>query len=248
MGLCNHLQSDTGDVTSQPLSPVTIAGMLWVVATATPTPESRSRPPRTRRGSPGALELVRTFVNTVDVETGDDVLAAGDPKAVKAWFVEQDLLAGDARVTPADAKRVVEVREALRALLLANNGEPLADGAVEVLNDVAARSPLEAQFDADGDDHRDRSRRGRRRRARPAARDRGAGGADGTWSRLKACKATTASGRSTTSPATARASGASWPSAATAARPAPTGTASATTDRRQRAGAPPHMVRRMTRR
>ena len=30
-----------------------------------------------------------------------------------------------ARVEPADQRRVVEVREALRALLLANNGVPL---------------------------------------------------------------------------------------------------------------------------
>jgi predicted RNA-binding Zn ribbon-like protein len=160
------------------------------VAAATPTPESQiATPEDTPRVAPGALELVRTFVNTVDVETGDDVLAAGDPKAVKAWFVEQDLVAGDARVTAADAKRVVDVREALRALLLANNGEPLADGAVAVLNDVAARSPLEAQFGAEGT-------------ITVTGRDEGVEGAlgqllaivvqavsDGTWSRLKACKA-----------------------------------------------------------
>src|SRR4051794_11139443 len=112
------------------------------VAPATPTPTSpMATPEDTPRVAPGALELVRMFVNTLDIETGDDGFDTADPKAVKAWFVEQDLVAEDARVTPADAKRVVAVREALRALLLANNGEPLDEAAVAVLNDVAARSP-----------------------------------------------------------------------------------------------------------
>jgi predicted RNA-binding Zn ribbon-like protein len=146
-------------------------------------------PEDTPRVAPGALELVRTFVNTFDAETADDRFGGGDPKAVKAWLVDQDLVAGDARVTAADAKRVVAVREALRALLLANNGEPLDDGAVAVLNDVAGRSPLEAQFGVEGT-------------ITVTGRDEGVDGAlgqllavvvqavsDGTWSRLKACKA-----------------------------------------------------------
>jgi predicted RNA-binding Zn ribbon-like protein len=158
------------------------------VATATPT-DGIAAPEDTPRVAPGALELVRTFVNTVDIETGDDVLGGGEPKAVKAWMAEQGLLADDARVTAADAKRTVDVREALRALLLANNGEPLDPAAVAVLNDVAGRSPLEAQFGAEGT-------------ITVTGRDDGIDGAlgqllavvvqavsDGTWSRLKACKA-----------------------------------------------------------
>ena len=38
-----------------------------------------------------------------------------------------------ARVAPADLERAREVREALRALLLANNGEPHDPGAQAVL-------------------------------------------------------------------------------------------------------------------
>lgn len=158
------------------------------MATAAPDP-AVATPEDTPRVAPGELELVRTFVNTADVETGDDLFGAADPKAVKAWMVEQDLLTGDARVTAADAKRVLDVREALRSLLLANNGEPLDGGAVTVLNDVAGRSPLEAQFGTEGT-------------ITVTARDEGVDGAlghllavvvqavsDGTWSRLKACKA-----------------------------------------------------------
>jgi predicted RNA-binding Zn ribbon-like protein len=160
--------------------------MLPDVVTATPDP-AVATPEDTPRVAPGALELVRTFVNTADVETGDDLLT--DAAAVKAWFVELDLVAPGTRVSAADAKRVVEVREALRALLLANNGEPLDPAAVTVLNDVARKSPLEAQFGAEGT-------------ITVTGRDAGVDGAlgqllaivvqavsDGTWSRLKACKA-----------------------------------------------------------
>jgi predicted RNA-binding Zn ribbon-like protein len=101
------------------------------------------RPP-----APEPLELVRQFVNTLDIESGEDELA--DAGATAAWFARHDLVDAGARLKPADHRRVIELREALRALLLANNGVPLDSGAVETLNSVAARSPLHARFDATG--------------------------------------------------------------------------------------------------
>jgi predicted RNA-binding Zn ribbon-like protein len=75
----------------------------------------------------------------------------------------------------------VAVREALRALLLANNGEPPDPGAIATLDHAAN---LTVRFDADG-------------RARLEPTDGGAAGAllaivahaqaEGTWPRLKAC-------------------------------------------------------------
>jgi predicted RNA-binding Zn ribbon-like protein len=164
--------------------------MMGGVATATPTPTPTTATSEdTPRPAPGALELVRGFVNSYDVESGGDAFGEADPVRIKAWFVEQDLADAHARVTAADARRVVAVREALRSLLLANNGEPLDEAAVAVLNDVAARSPLEAQFGNAGT-------------ITVTGRDGGVDGAlgqllaivvqavsDGTWSRLKACKA-----------------------------------------------------------
>lgn len=149
---------------------------------ATPTvTEEPSRPP-----APEPLEVVRQFVNTFDVESGVDEL--GDPAAVQEWMRARDLLDAGTRIKPADQRRVVEVREALRALLLANNGEPLEPGAVDVLNAVAQRSPLEARFDPTGT-------------IGVTGREGGVDGAlgqlmavvvqavaDGTWTRLKACR------------------------------------------------------------
>lgn len=149
-------------------------------ATGAPADEP-GRPP-----APEPLELIRQLVNTFDVESGIDELA--DAASVQEWFVEKDLLDPGVRLKPADQRRVVELREALRALLLSNNGEPLEPGAVEVLNAVAQRSPLEARFDPTGT-------------IAMCGRNGGLDGAlgqlmaivvqavaDGTWVRLKACR------------------------------------------------------------
>ena len=50
--------------------------------------------------APGPLELVQRFVNSVDLESGEDELAG--PEELRAWLAERDLIAADARVTRAD--------------------------------------------------------------------------------------------------------------------------------------------------
>jgi predicted RNA-binding Zn ribbon-like protein len=148
---------------------------------APPATAEASRPPARE-----PLETVRAFVNTWDVESGADELS--DAASARAWLVGHGLLDAGARLSTRDRDRVVEVREALRAMLLANNGVPLASDAVETLNAVAAGAPLEARFDAEGT-------------IGVTGRDGGVGGAlgqllavvvqsvaDGTWSRLKACR------------------------------------------------------------
>src|SRR5438876_1424284 len=99
-----------------------------------------ARPP-----APGALRLVQLFVNSYDVE--DDTDALSSPKALRDWLAGHGLLDPRARVTKADVAHAVEVREALRSLLLANNGADLDRAAVRTLNDAASPSPLSVRFD-----------------------------------------------------------------------------------------------------
>ena len=76
---------------------------------------------------PAPLETVRAFVNTLDIDDGIELLAA--PAELAAWLAEQDLLGGGARTlraTAADLRRAIELREALRAHLLAHHDQPLA--------------------------------------------------------------------------------------------------------------------------
>src|SRR4051794_20692455 len=90
-------------------------------------PEDEGRPP-----APEPLEVVRQFVNTFDVESGVDEI--GDAALTATWLADHDLLDASAGMTGAERRRVVALREALRKLLLANNGEPLDRDAVDVLN------------------------------------------------------------------------------------------------------------------
>ena len=101
--------------------------------------------PGDREPAPGSLRVVQAFVNTVDREHGPDLF--DDPAGLEEWL-ERHLL--PARVGAGDLEAAREVREALRALLLANNGEPHDPGAQAVLERAARRARLEPAFPPDG--------------------------------------------------------------------------------------------------
>jgi predicted RNA-binding Zn ribbon-like protein len=138
------------------------------------------------RSAPGDLELVRDFVNTLNVDDRIDELAT--PAALASWLRSRGLLrAGSA--TKADLVNARGLREALRVLLLANNGVSVRKEAALALNRAARRAGLGAHFDPGG-------------ASRLEARAGGVDGAlgrilaivsaamtDGRWPRLKACRA-----------------------------------------------------------
>ena len=139
------------------------------------------------RPIPKELELIRDFVNTRELNPDRDEIS--EPRLLAAWLSERGLLADDARATRAHVERAVELREALRTLLLAHNDDGIdtADAAKAI--DLAARqAALEVRFNPDCTTE-----------LAPAAP--GAAGAIGRlvaivadaagteeWSRLKACR------------------------------------------------------------
>jgi predicted RNA-binding Zn ribbon-like protein len=137
--------------------------------------------------APGDLELVRAFVNTLDIEDGVDELA--DPSALERWFRTHGLLRGRPGVGDEELLAARRLREAIRTLLLGNNGVSVRKEAALVLSRTARQAALAPVFDPDGN-----------ARLAPAAT--GVDGAlgrvlaivaeamaDGTWTRLKACRA-----------------------------------------------------------
>jgi predicted RNA-binding Zn ribbon-like protein len=100
------------------------------------------------KAAPGELELVRNFVNTLDIDDALDDL--GTPEEVRRWFSERELMDPDEPVTEGDLRRALDVREGLRALLLANNGSPFDAGAIERLDRAASRAGLRLRFHAGG--------------------------------------------------------------------------------------------------
>jgi predicted RNA-binding Zn ribbon-like protein len=97
--------------------------------------------------APGTLGLVQDFVNTRELDEPAD--AIGTPGELGAWLGERGLLDGD-QVGAAEQARALELREALRRLLLANNGGPLHEADLALLNRVAAESGLRPRFVAGG--------------------------------------------------------------------------------------------------
>lgn len=93
------------------------------------------------------VDLLVDFVNTRDVEEGTDALA--DSEQLRAWIAEQteDHLP---ELEAADLARVQALREALRALMLANNGIEPRDGDLDSLREAADRSRYRLAFAADG--------------------------------------------------------------------------------------------------
>jgi predicted RNA-binding Zn ribbon-like protein len=86
------------------------------------------------KAAPEPLRLVQRFVNTVNLESGDDWLSS--------WFEEEGVKPGAREL---DGAR--EVREALRELLYANNGQRIEADPVATLNRAAAAASLTIDFD-----------------------------------------------------------------------------------------------------
>lgn len=103
----------------------------------------------TDQTAPARLELVREFVNTLDIEEGTDALAT--PAEAEQWLAAHGLDGDDERLSDDDLARLVEVREALRALMLANNtGEAPPQTALEALNAQSAEAAIGLRFDDSG--------------------------------------------------------------------------------------------------
>ena len=132
-----------------------------------------------------ALHLLQDFVNTNDVEGGVDGL--GSPSLLHDWLAERKLVDRSDDVPEPAWRRAIEIREGLRALGRANNGEPLDREQLAVMNRAAADVPVLVGVDVND----------WRLRPAEAGVDGFLGGilatlaramADGSWSRVKSCR------------------------------------------------------------
>ncbi|HZQ38342.1 MAG TPA: CGNR zinc finger domain-containing protein [Dehalococcoidia bacterium] len=142
------------------------------------------RPP-----APGQLAVVQAFVNTLDVETGQDDLC--DAGALCAWLAERELIEPDAALGPADLRRAVQLREALRDLLAAHHrpqGAPPARAGAS-LNAIAGAAPLRLRLAADGSGTLAPARGGLNGAIARLLAIVYTAMVDGSWQRLKICRA-----------------------------------------------------------
>jgi len=137
--------------------------------------------------TPPGAKLIEDFVNTNELDEVDGE-HLGDPAALSDWLGRRDLLPDGTSVTSDDVRNARAVREALRKLLLANNGAPLDPRAVSTLNAAAERSRLRVSFTATG-----QAQLVPEQADVPGALSRILGVAytamaDESWERLKACR------------------------------------------------------------
>lgn len=134
--------------------------------------------------APEPLDVVQRFVNSADLESGEDELDT--PGALVAWMTARDLCDPGCRATAADHQRALKVREGLRAVLDGHNGASVDQDALEALEAAAGHASLRASFTA------------AQPRLAPVCGGIDAGlatllglvttaAADGSWQRLKAC-------------------------------------------------------------
>jgi predicted RNA-binding Zn ribbon-like protein len=144
--------------------------------------------PGGRPKAPGRLELLQRFVNSHNHDLPADWDRLGTAERARAWLRQKGLLGPGDRLSRADVARVRDLREAIRALAIANHGDRPDRAALDVIRTAAARAPLGVAVDDAG-----------RTTLQPASG--GIGGAvatllailheaqlTGDWSRLKGCR------------------------------------------------------------
>jgi predicted RNA-binding Zn ribbon-like protein len=143
--------------------------------------------------TPAPLRWIEELVNTRRAD-GDEVVTPGQ---LKQWLTDRDLVPATARVTEADRARATSVREGLRALIAANNAEPVPsprpDGLSPTARDDLARivGDLPLVLDVSTQPPRLVPKAGQPAVDTALATLMAAvvtAVADGTWPRLKACR------------------------------------------------------------
>ena len=137
--------------------------------------------------APGELEHVRAFVNTIDLEEGSEELAGPDELAT--WLAEHGLAPIGLDATNADVEYAIGLREALRSVLLAHNADGFIHADVAAaLDRAAARSQLRLHFDKTGSGTLEPEAEGVDGALGRLLAIIHRSAADGTWTRLKACR------------------------------------------------------------
>jgi predicted RNA-binding Zn ribbon-like protein len=135
------------------------------------------------------IELVSAFVNTLEKNvTRPDEESFDSPEALRSWMNAHGIPPGN-DLEPADVRRAIEFREAMRLLLLANNIGELDDDTLRGLREAADEGLIRVEIHDDGEAFARPAREGVPAlfaRLLAAVAD---AQCAGTWDRLKACAA-----------------------------------------------------------
>jgi predicted RNA-binding Zn ribbon-like protein len=94
----------------------------------------------TPTAAPPDVELVRSFLNTIDVDDDTDAITTGEE--LSAWLVEQGLLQPPARASATDLALARSLRDTLRRQLVHHHDDTCDATLERELDDLFARLPL----------------------------------------------------------------------------------------------------------
>ncbi len=137
---------------------------------------------------PEPLALVQALVNTQYGQGRRAHIELTSPEELRAWLVGRRLLADGTPVTEGDFRRILQMREALRSLLRANNAREMSASPVDVLNRLASNAPLTVRFQYDGVPTLEPDIAGVDGALAHLVGIVFTAMTDGTWARLKACR------------------------------------------------------------
>ncbi len=99
------------------------------------------------RPAPGELQIVQALLNTADFTRQPDVAS---PQAVAHCLGIWRLVPPTTHLTDGELERAIEVRDALRSLLVANQWNKATDAAAKRLDRAVADAMIRPRFAADG--------------------------------------------------------------------------------------------------
>ncbi len=147
--------------------------------------------PGGRRAAPRTLRPLQQFINTYNIEREHIGLRMDEfasPADLRRWLAGQGLLRRNARVRASEFRRALEVREALRRLVLAHNRGPVDPAAVTILNRLVRHAHLVIRFRRDGTMRLESDAPGVVGALGRLLAAAFTGQIEGTWDRLKACR------------------------------------------------------------
>jgi predicted RNA-binding Zn ribbon-like protein len=144
--------------------------------------------PGGRPKAPGRLQLLQRFINTYNHDFPREWDRIGTPERAQAWLRQKRLVAPGDRISDADVVRLRELREAIRALAIANQGENAGGAAADIIRRVSGTAQLSVAVDGTGRTALEPTRRGVDGAVATLLGILHEAQLTGQWSRLKGCR------------------------------------------------------------
>jgi predicted RNA-binding Zn ribbon-like protein len=106
--------------------------------------------PGGRPKAPGRLELLQRFINSYNHDFPREWDRIGTPERARAWLRQKRLVGPGDEVSDADVAGLRELREAIRALVIANQEGQRAPAAADTIRRASGAAQLRVAIDGTG--------------------------------------------------------------------------------------------------